>query len=123
MLVLKRELTIEDFFYYDLNTDTGITEFNKILFYMKQQLYSEIPMALNENYEYDKYVVEYKKELWDARKLYDEIHKYPYADNGKYLFKGHYYRPDYFEELILSRKPFNLYLYIKTMGEYEKDKR
>lgn len=128
MIVLKRELDIEDFYLYNLNTATGITRFNEILFYMRQQLYSEIPMALDrkfnglgdENHEYDKYVIEYKKEPWDARRLYDEIHKYPYID-GMYLFNGHYFKPDYFEEMILSRNPFDLYLYVKTMEEYEKE--
>lgn len=126
MLVLKRELDIEDFFYYDLNTVTGQIEFDKILFYMRQQLYSEIPLALDKelnrlDYECNNYVIEYKKVPWGASKLYDEIHRYPYADNGKYVFKGRYYAPGRFEELVLSRKPFDLYLYIKTMDEYKKE--
>ena len=127
MMLLKRELTIADFFRFNLNTAQGKVDFERILNYIKQQLYSEIPLALdeklceigNENYKYDNYVIEYKKVAWDEKRIYDEIHKYPICTNGKRLFKGVYYRPDYFKELVLSRKPFDLYLYIKEIYEYK----
>lgn len=128
MIVLRYELTIENFFWYDLNTARGLTEFNKMIEYAKQQLYSDIPLALarnlnrlgNENYEYDKYVIEYKKEPWSYGKLRDEMHRYPITE-GKYFFRGILYRRDHFEELVLSKKPFDLYLFVKTMEEYEKE--
>ncbi len=129
MLILKRELNIGEFFYLcDLNTAQGQEEFERILDYVRQDLYKEIPQALdekfnamgNKNYKYENYVIEYKKVAWDARRLYDEIHKYP-KSVGKYLFNGKLYRPDYFEEMVLSVKPFDLYLYIKTIDEYKKE--
>lgn len=129
MIILRRKLDISDFFNLcDLSTAQGQEEFERILNYMRQQLYTEIPSALdkelnklgNEDFKYDNYVIEYKKENWDAKRLYEEIHKYPYID-GKYQFRGNLYRPDHFEELVLNRKPFDLYLFVKTMEEYEKE--
>lgn len=125
MMLLKRELTIADFFDFDLNIAQGQVDFERILNYTRQQLYSEIPLALdekfnevgNENYKYDNYIIEYKKVAWDEKRIYDEIHKYPISSNGKRFFRGIYYRPDYFREKVLSRKPFDLYLYIKTVDE------
>ncbi len=127
MMFLKRELTIADFFAFDLNTSQGQADFERIINYNRQQMYNQIPLALdekfnetdNKNYKYDNYVIEYKKVAWDEKRIYDEIDKYPICSNGKRFFKGVYYRPDYFREKVLSRKPFDLYLYIKEIYEYK----
>lgn len=128
MIILKKELTIEDFFRYDLNLVLGREEFGKILKVFREHLYGEIPMVLdisfndldNKDYKYDNYVVEYKEVAWGEERLNVEMFKYKIS-GAIYRFNGNTLRYDIFKEMVLNKNPFDLYLYIKTIDEYKKE--
>ena len=122
MIHIRHDFTLSNFVMFDLDTATGITNFEEMLNHIKIKLYSRIPVELNKaGYKEDEnYIVELKKVYWDNNKIENEIYKY-YADS-KYLIKNKYIDRKQFYELIDKNKPFDLELVIKTENERFEEK-
>ena len=47
MIHIRHDFTLSDFMYFDLDTATGITDFENMIRYVRQNLYSRIPVELD----------------------------------------------------------------------------
>ncbi len=121
MKYIKRYFNVYDFDNFDLTTATGTTEFEND--YLPRIKCSMIVRAIEEeklNQDNTNYIFEFEREYWSEERIYNEIHKYPIAD-GKYLYRGNLYRKDLFEEMVSSKKPFDLVMKIKTYEDLKEE--
>lgn len=134
MITIKHTFRLSEFTYFNLDTATGITDFENMLIAIKERLYSQIPSALakeygnhinNTDYGYNNYVIELKKEYWGELRINEEIANYRvgslYRNNIFNTKDSCYCDRTYMYKKIEKLKPFDLCLYIKTIDEYKKE--